>query len=102
MLLGVSPTTDSSRLFCRTMLPLAEGRYGVKRRAVRIVLNTNVHDAIQRDAVPCQAVIVGDARSGLLLRERGNGRAKVPIKTAAYHPSLKSLAPVDPGLNAGE
>jgi hypothetical protein len=29
MLLGVTPTTDSSRLFERTMLPLAAGRYGV-------------------------------------------------------------------------
>jgi hypothetical protein len=42
-----------------------------ERRAMRIALKTDVEDAVQRNAMPCQAVIARDAGSTLLLRERG-------------------------------
>ena len=58
---------------------------------MRIVLKTDVDDAVQRNAMPGQTVIAGDARSGLLLCKRGTEAVMALTKSSPNNPSIRAL-----------
>jgi len=64
------------------------GTIGGERRTVRIVLDTDIDDAVERNAMPGQTVITGDSRPGFCWASAGTEAVKAPTKSS---PSIRTL-----------
>src|SRR5450631_297189 len=98
MLLGVRPVTDW-RLFCRTMFPLAAGRYGVN--GALCVSYWRPISMTPYSVMPCHVRLSSPVMPGPVFccASAGSEAVMALNKTSPHHPSLEPLEPIEEGLN---